>query len=1262
MSSSRLSTGMSNSTGRASRTDSGYRSLEGGSSGSKPTLVNTYNENVGRKLRWDDSPYIEPSRDLQRVQRRTEVIDAGGRRSPSPPIRRSEVERSNERPGDYYFAPPRPRAPEESLNPKNEVSARNVADSLPMPRPQSPNRRVDLVHDPSDVKAKDITVELEMPVEEDFEHDLEDFCRLTRLGRFKDAKKLYQEQLGHLGTRPYIIIQYGEMLIASGDYKAFRNLSYPAGLLQSQTGSSQATDQSHNKLFANFELLKLLSQPRLPHFAETALRVVQDSFQALGSEGVMGSTEIQLLTLCLKVLRYLQTCSDERLIRDAKIAIRDRVDFKWLYHELLHEDRIWDFKDLLEAAVPVFGWADTAIHVFGTSSFPTVLETISRDWSQPTYDESTALGLLDLYTSLILQDPQRGSKNFRTSLLFQHAKPLAELVQANDAELMRTRPFIQWILARSVLEMEAVPQRPDGIRLEEFGGLSIQHGSGVHLPVYVPRRHSDKPDWDMFFIRSNAAQRLVVEVALQAARHTGDYTMEATSLKLLILQSQDPKRSMDILARLQLDTQDDKEGFLSTCLSKYLVPGDVNHGANIIQDFARLDKESNGSYLSIGTNAPLLWARSMIHGFLVTSDPAAEAYSNQIGIMLIGPEELCKKQIKAYGPRLPVYITNFVKENFHQIHVPLAMETIPFKLPPKADRHEPARIRIEERARVPSRAPTLDPLTERVGTRIRDPVRDTARESVRKPVRRASSSSYDYSDNESLDIRYTQTPAEDRTPGPAYRSRRPPPPPAPHYIRTVTRDVRDHPYFQPETTIIRTRARSAERRSSPPRGPPPPPQAQAQAQPVVITNRITKNKHKDRDSEYSSDESIDIHVRNVMARDRNPQAPDTASRTTQNAPEQALGQMAPIVINNRITLHSDSESYTDYSSDELSQHMPSHRRRHHHRRRRSSSTHSYVDEAREKWELERTREQLRMLQASVQRKEEQDKRIKGEVELIRTKDELNRLRQEEETHKLEQRYKDMELSRLKTELEQFKRKAEQDRKSDEKSRGSLGEPAVRTPSLKTSRDIGNKSKPDPGDFSYESAHRSFKSRVYTIDSNDAGGNSSRPSSHSKHHSRRRKRTVDNWEPESLGPATKEKGSEVTEQRPMPTPSTKVSLDSNSPNVEEVVELDVRAAPDNNDTIGDGHVGIEEANRQTASPKLLPIHPPPPFESGDVDDGRYVKEAEPMYEGWFHEIKLDEDTAEKTAAAVEAKEEPPVVSPISVVQDQDALEPYQYDGF
>ncbi|KAK4170178.1 hypothetical protein QBC43DRAFT_1387 [Cladorrhinum sp. PSN259] len=167
------------------------------------------------------------------------------------------------------------------------------ADLSPETQGSEPSiRRVDLVHDPSRA-TNDLTVQLEMELEEDWDTDLDEFCRLYRLGRFKEAKEYYRLNLTHVDSVPYVRVHYAEMLISCGDYQTFQALErlpeFDAGGL-----GHKPEERDRGKLAANFELLALLSQTYTYKYIETAWKVVRNTLKALQHEKVMGSTEVSI--------------------------------------------------------------------------------------------------------------------------------------------------------------------------------------------------------------------------------------------------------------------------------------------------------------------------------------------------------------------------------------------------------------------------------------------------------------------------------------------------------------------------------------------------------------------------------------------------------------------------------------------------------------------------------------------------------------------------------------------------------------------------------------------------------------------------------------------------------------------------------------------------------------------------------------------------------------------------------------------------------
>lgn len=386
--------------------------------------------------------------------------------------------------------------------------------------------------------------------------------------------------------------------------------------------------------------------------------------------------------LCFHLIQALETSTREDLIQKVKTAMQESIRWSDIYQILLHEDRVWDLKDLFVASVPMLGWQELGESLLNKASFPEILRSIMGDWIGSYYDESTTLAFLDLFTSLVLQEVFGNGTDPRLSLCLDYARRLSNSVLETDPQNTRSRPFIQWILARSAFEMRKARDSRDIIALKGFPGLLLRQGNGVHLPIFVPQRgHLERPDWHSFVMRPEVTQEHSLQVALKAARFLGDYGLQSTCLKLLILQSSEPTSYMNDLATLQLEKQQDKEGFLGTCLSKYLVTRPTMSAAMFLGDIKRLDQVSGGSYLKRGVNASLLWANSMIREALLSAG-AGEATSSSTAAP--DRDSVLREELAIYGPRLPDYITDYIRCN------------VSVDIPKPIQPYRPSRIRFSE--------------------------------------------------------------------------------------------------------------------------------------------------------------------------------------------------------------------------------------------------------------------------------------------------------------------------------------------------------------------------------------------------------------------------------------------------------------------------------------------------------------------------------------------------------------------------------------
>ncbi|KAK3904442.1 hypothetical protein C8A05DRAFT_13670, partial [Staphylotrichum tortipilum] len=304
------------------------------------------------------------------------------------------------------------------------------------------------------------------------------------------------------------------------------------------------------------------------------------------------------------------------------------LQFGFLYDLLVGEGRVWDFRDLLLAVVSSLGWEAASERFFGPASDAEVIDTILNDWERPGFDEGSTLGLLDLFTSLILQDPRRHLKS-RNALLLREAEALVGSIRSNQdhQDLMRSRPFVQFLLARAALELDPPP--PDSWRRQGLRGMFLYQGPGIHLPIYVPGRDGKTPGWETLFSQSTPEQRRAVEVAAGMAHHLGDHRLHAQALKLLILQSEKPLAAIGALGDLQNKVQGDRQGYFSTNLSGYLVVSTQDERRELLRLLELPEGASTSLAFEALNSKSLRWAWAVIRVFLIAS-AAGEGHSGAV--------------------------------------------------------------------------------------------------------------------------------------------------------------------------------------------------------------------------------------------------------------------------------------------------------------------------------------------------------------------------------------------------------------------------------------------------------------------------------------------------------------------------------------------------------------------------------------------------------------------------------------------------------
>lgn len=267
----------------------------------------------------------------------------------------------------------------------------------------------------------------------------------------------------------------------------------------------------------------------------------------------------------------------------AERPLHDWADWRRIYRQLLSEDRIWDFRDVFVAVCTSYGTKNALDAFLG---YPSPIEGLLLDWQSDLHDESTDLALLDLLSFMALATDYNTSPDAGqlTETCLHLAEPIGNSLLDNFPHTIHSRPFVQWVVAKSVVESGT----------GKFKYLTNHRGHTVFpkfepgMPYYVPV-YRENPGWMSPDLIPIARQSL--QMALSTSRDIRDYRTEARCLQELALRTRDPSRPLQELADLQKSKQHDMDGYLATCLTRYLTCGNAETKSALLEDI-----ESFGSW------------------------------------------------------------------------------------------------------------------------------------------------------------------------------------------------------------------------------------------------------------------------------------------------------------------------------------------------------------------------------------------------------------------------------------------------------------------------------------------------------------------------------------------------------------------------------------------------------------------------------------------------------------------------------------------
>ncbi|KAF5024852.1 hypothetical protein F66182_3091 [Fusarium sp. NRRL 66182] len=253
-------------------------------------------------------------------------------------------------------------------------------------------------------------------------------------------------------------------------------------------------------------------------------------------------------------------------------------NWKAIYRQLLKQGRIWDFRDVFTLSWVLFGAESAQEEFFGPRD---MLDALVTDWLTTESDESTLLALLDILVFMLRFDDDSVEITPFTERCLSSAGAIGKSLMEKFPHSFTTRTFLQWILVQSL-----VSSRRENKGLMSFSHLLNYAGianlpSRFGLPYYLPILQ-ENPGWAKSAMTPESFRPL--EMVLRASRDNKDYVTERMCLIELATRQSDPTSTLSQLCYLQKEMQQNMRGYLSTCLSRYLIANDDESREQLFKD------------------------------------------------------------------------------------------------------------------------------------------------------------------------------------------------------------------------------------------------------------------------------------------------------------------------------------------------------------------------------------------------------------------------------------------------------------------------------------------------------------------------------------------------------------------------------------------------------------------------------------------------------------------------------------------------------
>ncbi|KAI6373736.1 hypothetical protein MCOR25_003364 [Pyricularia grisea] len=374
------------------------------------------------------------------------------------------------------------------------------------------------------LSSEDRIINMCLSVSDDLEHELEEFSKLRRLGRFTDAFQLFDQRAGHFLHNRYIRVQYGQCLLEAGELGRLAQL---AKEWEPKRYSSSIDALDVIWMFLAWEVEAVTTQlSETKSFLEAGLCMIRKHWPGLDS------TEMALLG-CL--------CKRNAIYPSGFLASDDWID---LCEHLVEEGMIWEFRDFAQWLIETHDDGDLVEHM--------CQRWLADDGRPENQDDSTLLAVLDILAKLSLTKMKKKKGDTKAETCFQLAQQFSLELIARDETYAKSQPYLRWIMANVIKEDPEGSHSRDKITINDTDTAGFLAISNAVFPSYFPPifapAEDEMAEWAPKSRGATWGLTETVRTVLRAAENLGDQRFRAGCLiELMYRGAESPGAVSDAL-------------------------------------------------------------------------------------------------------------------------------------------------------------------------------------------------------------------------------------------------------------------------------------------------------------------------------------------------------------------------------------------------------------------------------------------------------------------------------------------------------------------------------------------------------------------------------------------------------------------------------------------------------------------------------------------------------------------------------------------